>query len=167
MHESGASLYLRRFRFGGEKGAAGVCRGCGEPMEIQSKRACNQLFSKKQRLPMKRSLQAHAPQLWHNRASAAPAASFSPVTQEQAHSILNALSLGAVETIWPEVSYPPHQLFAIPNKHLSASPSATLSPAPGQHCLHLHWTGWPLRSSSPFASAFFSFFSLQSAWPSS
>ena len=36
MHESGASLYLRRFRFGGEKGAAGVCRGCGEPMEIQS-----------------------------------------------------------------------------------------------------------------------------------
>jgi hypothetical protein len=56
MHENGASLYLRRFRFGGEKGAAGVCRGCGEPMEIQSKRACNQLFSKKQRLPMKRTL---------------------------------------------------------------------------------------------------------------
>ena len=59
----------RRFRFGGKKEAAGVCRGSGEPMEIQSELACNQLIS----LPMKRTLQAHTHRVWHNRASAAPA----------------------------------------------------------------------------------------------
>jgi hypothetical protein len=35
----------RRFRLGGEKEAAGACRGCDEFMEIESKHACNQLFS--------------------------------------------------------------------------------------------------------------------------
>jgi hypothetical protein len=31
--------YPRRFRLGGKKEAAGVCRGCGEPMEFQSQPA--------------------------------------------------------------------------------------------------------------------------------
>jgi hypothetical protein len=33
--------YPRRFRLGGKKEAAGVCRGCGEPMEFQSQPADN------------------------------------------------------------------------------------------------------------------------------
>ncbi|MGA2170175.1 MAG: hypothetical protein ABSG62_18410 [Terracidiphilus sp.] len=66
----------------GEKEAAGVCRGRGESMEIQSKLACNQIFSTKRRLPMKHALQAHTLQLWHNRASAAPAASFWPTNRK-------------------------------------------------------------------------------------
>src|ERR1035437_7586887 len=72
-----------RFRFGGKKEAAGVCRGCGESMEIQSKLACNQIFSTKRRLPMKRTLQAHTLRVWHNRASAAPAASFLPTNHPE------------------------------------------------------------------------------------
>jgi hypothetical protein len=70
----------RRFRFGGKKEAPGVCRGCGESIEIQSESACrcNQIISMKQRLPMKRTLEAHTRRVWYNRASAAPAASFFP-----------------------------------------------------------------------------------------
>src|ERR1039458_436375 len=71
--QGGRGAGASRFRFGGKKEAAGVCRGCGESMEIQSKLACNQIFSTKRRLPMKRTLQAHTLRVWHNRASAAPA----------------------------------------------------------------------------------------------
>jgi len=43
--QGGRGAGASRFRFGGKKEAAGVCRGCGEPMEIQSKLACNQQVS--------------------------------------------------------------------------------------------------------------------------
>ena len=81
--QGGRGAGASRFRFGGKKEAGGVCRGCGESMEIQSKLACNQIFSTKRRLPMKHTLQAHTLRVWHNRASAAPAASFLPVTRPQ------------------------------------------------------------------------------------
>src|ERR1039458_4323398 len=81
--QGGRGAGASRFRFGGKKEAAGVCRGCGESMEIQSKLACNQIFSTKRRLPMKRTLQAHTLRVWHNRASAAPAASFLPTIRAE------------------------------------------------------------------------------------
>src|ERR1039458_4172931 len=67
-----------RFRFEGKKEAAGVCRGCGESMEIESEPACNQQFSWINQKPMMRTLPAHAASVWRNPASAAPAASFLP-----------------------------------------------------------------------------------------
>jgi hypothetical protein len=46
----GVSVSLRssRFRLGGKKEAAGVCRSRGESMEFQSKLACNQIVIQKQ-----------------------------------------------------------------------------------------------------------------------
>ena len=70
------------FDVGSKNEAAGVFRGCGEPMEIQSELACNQVASTKPRLPMNRTPQAHTHRVWHNRASAAPAASFLPPTRK-------------------------------------------------------------------------------------
>jgi hypothetical protein len=49
---------------------------------INQKHACNQLFSQKQQLPMKRTHRAHILLVWHNRAFAAPAASFLPATRK-------------------------------------------------------------------------------------
>ena len=47
---------------------------CGESMEIELKQPCNQLSSSIQAIAMKRSIPAHTASVWHNPASAAPAA---------------------------------------------------------------------------------------------
>jgi hypothetical protein len=35
VYKNGVELRTRRFRFGGKKKAAGVCRGCGESMDFE------------------------------------------------------------------------------------------------------------------------------------
>ena len=71
----GLGVDPRRFQFEGKKEAAGVCRRCGESMETESEPACNQQFSWINQKPMMRALPAHAASVWHNPASAPPAAS--------------------------------------------------------------------------------------------
>jgi hypothetical protein len=72
----GPELYSRRFRLGDKKEAAGVCRGCGESMEFESEPACNQRDRTLQRKVDTGFVPAHTALVWHNAASAAPAASF-------------------------------------------------------------------------------------------
>ena len=80
MHKNGKVLKRGVFDLEVRREPPAFCRGCGESMEVQSKHACSQLFSSKRRLPMKRTLRVHTLSVWHNLASAAPAASFSPAT---------------------------------------------------------------------------------------
>jgi hypothetical protein len=56
-----AECHPRRFRLGDKKEAAGVCRGCGESMEIESEHTRNQMFSSIKESRFKRALQAHTP----------------------------------------------------------------------------------------------------------
>ena len=60
-------LELGVFDLGARRKPQVFYRGCGESMEIQSELACNQIISRKQRLPMKRTQQAHAHRGWPTR----------------------------------------------------------------------------------------------------
>ena len=75
--------YAGRFRLGGEKEAVGVCRGRGDPLWIfnRSPLTINDLLLYAAKRDV-RSYPAHGLSIWHNRASAAPAASFSPATRQ-------------------------------------------------------------------------------------
>jgi len=77
--------YPRRFRLGGKKEAAGVCRGCGELMEFQSQPADTERVITLLDKADEAILSGPWPQyIWHKPASAAPAASFLSCSQAPA-----------------------------------------------------------------------------------
>jgi hypothetical protein len=83
MRKDGELFVGGRFRFGGKKEAAGVCRGGGESMDFESDLLIINELELSNVKPRWRTYSAHTASVWHNSASAAPAASFLPSNRKK------------------------------------------------------------------------------------